>query len=125
MSKKGLGASPYSLIKYFFIALSSITFFVLLKASSGSWFEGGFIFAFDNFLAFIIFIIILFSYYKFGVEAWRLRLYVVDRIPQFMANMIGFLLVITSVYFLSEFSMVFSLYIVGALGLDPLQGYIP
>lgn len=125
MRERVVSASPNRLITYFFLALASITFFSLLKASSGSWFINGFIFALDSLEAFIFFIIILFSYYKFGVEVWRLRSYIIDRTPQYLSVILGFILVIISIYCLSEFSMVFSLYIVRHFGLDPLQGYVP
>jgi hypothetical protein len=125
MKEREVSASPFRLIKYFFLAIASITFFVLLKESYGSWFINGFIFALDSPEAFIFFIIILFSYYKFGVEVWRLRLYIIDQTPQFLSVILGFILVIISIYCLSEFSMIFSLYIVRHFGLDPMQGYVP
>ena len=125
MRERVVGASPNRLITYFFLSLASITFFSLLKASSGSWFINGFIFALDSPEAFILFIIILFSYHKFGVEVWRFRLYIIDRNPQYLSVILGFILVIISIYCLSEFSMIFSLYIVRHFGLDPLQGYVP
>ena len=125
MKERVVSASPNRLITYFFLALASITFFSLLKASSGSWFINGFIFALDNLEAFLFFIIILFSYYKFGVEVWRLRLYIIDRTPQYLSVILGFTLVFISIYFLSEFSRIFSLFIVRYFGLDPVQGYVP
>ena len=108
MKEREVSASPFRLIKYFFLAITSITFFVLLKASYGLWFINGFIFALDSPEAFIFFIIILFSYYKFGVEVWRLRLYIIDQTPKFLSVILGFILVIISIYCLSEFSTIFS-----------------
>lgn len=125
MREREVSASPNWLITYFVLALASITFFSVLKASSGSWFLNGFIFALDSPEAFIFFIIILFSYYKFGVEVWRLRLYIIDQTPKFLSVILGFIIVIISIYCLSKFSMIFSLHIVRHFGLDPLQGYVP
>lgn len=125
MKEREVVASPYRLVKYFFLAVTSITFFVLLKALSGSWFIDGFSFATDSLEAFAISAVIFFAYYKFGMEVWRFRLNLTDRLPQIFSAAIGFLLVIISIYFLSQVAMIFSYTLVRFLGLDPLQGYVP
>lgn len=125
MREREVSTVPKRLIIYFFLAVTSITFFSLLKASSGFWFMNGLIFAMSSPEAFILFGIILFSYYMFGVEAWRLRLYIIDRTPQYFSVLLGSILVVFSIYFLSEFSRIFSLFIARYFGLDPLQGYVP
>lgn len=125
MKEREISASPYRLVKYFSLAVTSITFFALLKASSDSWFIDGFTFATSSPEAFAFFIVILFAYYKFAVEVWGLRLHLIDRIPHYLCVIIGLILVIISIYLLSEISMIFSLNIVRSFGLDPLQGYIP
>ena len=125
MRERAAKASFHKLTAYFFLALASITFFSILKASSGSWFLSGFLFVLDSLGAFIVFIIILFAYYRFGVEVWRLRFCISNRTPRYLSAIIGFILVVIFIYFLSEFSLIFSLYIVRYFGLDPLQGYVP
>lgn len=99
--------------------------FTLYKAQSGAWFVNGLLFAIEDIIAFIIFTIILISYYKFGIEVWRLKGSIQKYVPRFPSILIASTLTLFALYTLSEISMIFSLYTARVLGFDPLNGYVP
>lgn len=117
--------SVYEVVKFFIISLGSIVSFVFVKAIYGAWFLNGFMFALDNALAFVILVIVIFSYVRFAIEVWRLGSTIFYKTPRFVSIIMQIMCCVIAVYVLSECSMIFSLSLIGIFGLDPLQGYNP
>jgi hypothetical protein len=125
MERGILKTSPLRFIIYFTSANVSIMLFTLYRAHLGAWFVNGLLFAISDIIAFLIFTIIMISYYKLGSEVWKVRRFIREYIPKFLSILISSALTLFALYAVTEISMIFSLYTARVLGFDPLTGYVP